>query len=195
MGEMKQKTPFIIYSESTPNPGVMKFVSNKNLTTQSKEVSNINETTGWPLLKNIFSFPFVNEIFISNNYISIKKHANVEWDYITNQIRIFIQEELNNNVKVCEIDYAEIPAESNKNMKSEFHIKVEQIINANIKPNIQMDGGDIELVSCEDGIIKVFLKGACSGCPSSQMTLKNGIETLLKEQFPNEINDVIAINT
>ena len=74
-------------------------------------------------------------------------------------------------------------------------IKIEEIINTQIKPNIQMDGGDIELVSCKNKIVKVFLKGACSGCPSSQMTLKSGIEVLLKEKFPDKINTVIAINT
>ena len=72
---------------------------------------------------------------------------------------------------------------------------LEKVINTSIKPNIQMDGGDIELVSCTNKIVKVFLKGACSGCPSSQMTLKQGIETLLKDKFPNEVSEVIAINT
>ena len=150
---------------------------------------------GWPLLKNIYAFPFVKEIFISTNYISIKKIKNVEWSDITNQIRIFIQDQLNNNTKVCDEKYIEKNTNLKKTKKSNFHKEIEKIINENIKPNIQMDGGDIELISCTNGIIKVFLKGACSGCPSSQMTLKNGIEFLLKEKFPKKINEVIAINT
>tara|TARA_B100001250_G_C19598442_1_gene699501 strand:- start:249 stop:827 length:579 start_codon:yes stop_codon:yes gene_type:complete len=192
---MSQETPFIIYAESTPNPTVMKFVSNKLLTTTSKEALSVDETSSWPLLKKIFSFPFVQEIFISNNYISIKKHEVVKWDAITNQVRIFIQEQLNNGVEIFDLKEIRKNDSSKKNTKSEFEKEVENIININIKPNIQMDGGDIELVSCKNKIVKVFLKGACSGCPSSQMTLKSGIEVLLKEAFPNQINEVIAINS
>jgi|TARA_Y100000994_G_scaffold159072_1_gene130397 Fe-S cluster biogenesis protein NfuA len=192
---MISKTPFVIYSESTPNPSVMKFVANKNLTNNSKEARNIEETKGWPLLESIFSLPFVKEIFISNNYISIKKHDTVEWMEITNHIRIFIQEKLNNNTQVCKERYINTVKSNTKKNKSNFYIEVENIINTSIKANIQMDGGDIELISCDDGIIKVFLKGACSGCPSSQITLKNGIETLLKDTFPDKIKEVVAINS
>ena len=192
---MADKMPFIIYAESTPNPAVMKFVANKVLTEISKEATNIQDTIGWPLLEKIFQFPFIEEIFISKNYISIKKHNHIEWSHITNQIRIFIQEELNSNVKVCTEDPVKQTLANHKKKKSEIEIEIEEVINTNIKPNIQMDGGDIELVSCENKIVKVFLKGACSGCPSSQMTLKQGIETMLKEKFPNEVSEVVAINT
>ena len=192
---MDIKTPFIIYSESTPNPAVMKFVSNKILTETSKEITNPSETKDWPLLEKIFQFPFVEEIFISNNYISIKKNPNVEWSHIANQIRIFIQDALNSNVEICINHKLTQQSANKKEDQSEIELEIEQVINAHIKPNIQMDGGDIELVSCENKIVKVFLKGACSGCPSSQMTLKHGIETMLKEKFPNQVSEVVAINT
>ena len=192
---MSDKIPFIIYAESTPNPSVMKFVSNKILTEITKEITNIQEASGWPLLQQIFEFPFVKEIFISNNYISIKKHDTAEWTHITNQIRIFIQDKLNSDILICENKQLEKESVNIKKNKSKLEIQIEDVINTNIKPNIQMDGGDIELVSCVNKTVKVFLKGACSGCPSSQMTLKHGIETLLKERFPNKINEVIAINT
>ena len=84
---------------------------------------------------------------------------------------------------------------NNKLKKSKLMLEIEEVITLNIRPNIQMDGGDIELVSFENGIVKLFLKGACSGCPSSQMTLKNGIEVLLKDKFSDKIKEVIAINT
>lgn len=192
---MTTKTPFIIYAESTPNPEVMKFVSNKILTSESKECLTINEAEGWPLLQNIFQFPFVKEIFIASNYISIKKHLTVEWFDISNQVRIFIQDQLNNDVAINLV--ADIQEIKNKEVdkKSALTLEIEKILETSIRPSIQMDGGDIELVSCKNGIIKVFLKGACSGCPSSQMTLKNGIEVLLKEKFPKKIKEVIAINT
>jgi len=192
---MSEKIPFIIYAESTPNPSVMKFVSNKILTETTKEITNIQEASGWPLLQQIFEFPFVKEIFISNNYISIKKHDTAEWTHITNQIRIFFQDKLNSNIPICENKQLEKESVNTKKNKSKLERQIEDVINTNIKPNIQMDGGDIELVSCVNKTVKVFLKGACSGCPSSQMTLKHGIETLLKEKFPNKINEVIAINT
>ena len=191
---MKPKTPFIIYAESTPNPAVMKFVSNKILTSNSKEFFSINETSGWPLLNALFSFPFVQEIFISSNYISIKKIESVEWSDVSNQIRIFIQGKLNNGLNICDV-HVRKKSPQNKIKKTKLINDIEEVLNTSIRPSIQMDGGDIELVSCENGILKLFLKGACSGCPSSQMTLKNGIEVLLKEQFPNKINTVIAINT
>ena len=192
---MNKQIPYIIYSESTPNPAVMKFVSNKILTEKSIEITNPKDTNDWPLLEKIFQFPFVQEIFISNNYISIKKSPNVEWSHISNQIRIFIQDALNSDIKICSNKQAMLSSANKKENLTTIEIKIEEIINTQIKPNIQMDGGDIELVSCKNKIVKVFLKGACSGCPSSQMTLKQGIETLLKEKFPNHVDEVIAINT
>ena len=192
---MEDKMPFIIYAESTPNPDVMKFVSNKILAEESKECLNKQDSEDWPLLHNIFQFPFVKEVFISSNYISIKKNSSIDWLDISNQVRIFIQEQLNTGVKICVSNIIKTDLKKSPIIKSKFALGVEDIIQTHIRPNIQMDGGDIELVSCKDGIIKVFLKGACSGCPSSQMTLKNGIEVLLKEKFPGKIKEVIAINT
>ena len=188
------KTPYIIYSESTPNPAVMKFVSNKLLASEAKEYLDINATEKSTLMRKLFTFPFVKEIFISNNYISVKKHDTVNWMDITNQLRILIQESLNNDI----IIYTKNKAKKNKNKsmpkKSKIMIQIEQILDQHIRPGIQMDGGDIELFSFNNGVLKVFLKGACSGCPSSQMTLKNGIETLLKDKLPEQITEVVAIN-
>jgi len=189
---LEQKLPFIIYSESTPNPSVVKFVSNKLLSKHTKECLNSSDANGWPLLEKLFLFPFVSEIFINTNYISIKKHKTIEWEEITNQIRLFIQTELNNNTEVCIIDIEKKIKKFPK--KNKIALEIEDVINEYIKPSIEMDGGDIELVSFNEGVVKVFLKGACSGCPSSQITLKNGIEVLLKEKFPNKIEEVIAIN-
>lgn len=188
---MEKKTPFIIYSESTPNPSVMKFVANQILTKRSQEYLNMKDTSEGTLLRKLFSFPFVTEIFISTNYISIRKHDSIDWMDVTNQIRIFIQEELNNQIPIDTGYNKEINV---KQKKTKLILEIEKVIDDNIRTNIQMDGGDIELISCEDGVLKLLLKGACSGCPSSQMTLKNGIEDLLKQEFPNRIQQVIAIN-
>ena len=97
---MSTKTPYIIYSESTPNPDVMKFVSNKTLTDKSIEYLKIEDTESNTLIRKIFSLPFIKEIFISKNYLSVKKHKNIDWIDVTNQLRILIQESLNKGVIV-----------------------------------------------------------------------------------------------
>tara|TARA_B100001287_G_scaffold263947_1_gene255318 strand:+ start:1671 stop:2246 length:576 start_codon:yes stop_codon:yes gene_type:complete len=190
---MSTKTPYIIYSESTPNPDVMKFVSNKTLTDESIEYLKIEDTESNTLIRKIFSLPFIKEIFISKNYLSVKKHKNIDWIDVTNQLRILIQESLNKGVIVLsqkKIIKAKKPAKSNSKLLK----RIDEILDVFIRPGIHMDGGDIELIECTGGVLKVFLKGACSGCPSSQMTLKNGIETILKDKMPNEVKEVLAIN-
>ena len=142
---MLKKSPYIIYSESTPNPSVMKFVSNKMLASESKEYLHINETGQSTLMRKLFTFPFVKEIFISNNYISIKKHKTVEWMDITNQLRILIQESLNNDIIIYSINHAEKRKKKSNNTKSKIISQIEQILDQYIRPGIQMDGGDIEL--------------------------------------------------
>ena len=188
---LSDKYPYSIYSESTPNPLVMKFVSNKLLADHTKECKSIKDTGANTLLRKLFSFPFIQEIFISKNYISIKKHSSIEWHDVTNQLRMFIQDELNNNIKI----YTP-PIEKVKFTKNDSKIiqEINTIIEKEIRPNIQMDGGDIEIVSLDKGVLKVILKGACSGCPSSQITLKDGIMRLLKEKCPRQISEVIALN-
>jgi len=190
---MSTKTPYIIYSESTPNPDVVKFVSNKTLTNESIEYLKIEDTENNTLIRKIFSLPFIKEIFISRNYLSVKKHKNIDWIEVTNQLRILIQESLNKGVVIVsqkEKIKAKKPTKSNSILLK----RIDEILDEFIRPGIHMDGGDIELIECKGGVLKVFLKGACSGCPSSQMTLKNGIETILKDKIPNEVKEVIAIN-
>ena len=183
--------PYAIYSESTPNPLVMKFVANKILSDHTKECKSINDTASNTLLRKLFSFPFIQEVFISQNYISIKKHTSIEWGDVTNQLRMFIQQELNNNTKILAPNIKKLKT-TNKNSK--LIEKINKTFETDIRPNIQMDGGDIEIISLEKKILKVFLKGACSGCPSSQITLKEGIQKLLQEKYPKQISEVIALN-
>ena len=190
---MGTTSPYIIYSESTPNPDVMKFVSNKILTDKSIEYLKIEDTENNTLIRKIFSLPFIREIFISKNYISVKKHNNIDWIDVTNQLRILIQESLNKGIIIIG-QKKKIKVKKTKKSNSILLKKIDEILDKFIRPGIHMDGGDIELIECTGGVLKVFLKGACSGCPSSQMTLKNGIETILKDKMPNEVKEVIAIN-
>jgi Fe-S cluster biogenesis protein NfuA len=192
-----------VYAEVTPNPAVMKFGTNKALTQTDVEFKNIEEASkSSPLAQAIFNFPFVKEVFISDNYISITKYAMLEWNEVFAEVRSFIREYLLEGKTIIK----ELPNEVSSNKSEEKiipKIKLEgipaqivDILDEYIKPAVAGDGGNIAFRSYDEQnkIVSVILQGACSGCPSSTATLKNGIETLLKEMLPNQINEVIAIN-
>ena len=198
----KKKQPITIYAETTPNPAVLKFVSNKLLTKTALECKNIDETAAAPIARELFKSPFVKEIFIDENYISITKFAVTEWDEITLELRTFIKEYLENgNVAIDEA--AIVKTESHQKQQEGYFDKLDttsqQIINIieeYVKPAVQSDGGNIvfESFDATEKRVKVILQGACSGCPSSTFTLKNGIENMLKDMLKD--NDIIveAIN-
>jgi Fe-S cluster biogenesis protein NfuA len=192
-----------VYAEVTPNPAVMKFGTNKALTQTDVEFKNIEEASkSSPLAQAIFNFPFVKEVFISDNYISITKYAMLEWNEVFAEVRSFIREYLLEGKTIIK----ELPNEVSSNKTDEKIIpkvklegipaQIVDILDEYIKPAVAGDGGNIAFRSYDEQnkIVSVILQGACSGCPSSTATLKNGIETLLKEMLPNQINEVIAIN-
>ncbi|MES2812399.1 MAG: NifU family protein [Bacteroidota bacterium] len=200
--ESPKKAPITIYAESTPNPSVMKFVANKALTKSIIECKNIDETEASPLAKALFNFPFVKEIFIDENYVSVTKYAVSEWQEITNEIRTFIKEFLENgNIAVDEtkvaastsVEKQQIANFDNLDVTSQ---KIINIIEEYIKPAVAADGGNILFDSFdeEEKKVKVILQGACSGCPSSTFTLKNGIENMLKEMLHDQDIKVEALN-
>lgn len=200
--ETNKKTPISIYAENTPNPSVVKFVSNKLLTKTVLECKSIDDTTASPLAKELFNFPFIKEIFIDENYISITKYAVAEWEEITLEIRTFIKEFLENgNIAVDESLI--IKTDTHQKQQEEYFDKLDvtsqQIINIleeYIKPAVQSDGGNImfESYDATEKRVKVILQGACSGCPSSTFTLKNGIENMLKDMLKDNEIKVEAIN-
>ena len=191
-----------VYAEVTPNPAVMKFATNKRLTEIDVEYKNIEEASkSSPLAQAIFNFPFVKEVFISDNYISITKYDMIEWNEVFGEVRTFIREYLvEGKTIIKEIPTATKTAtEDNvvKNVPLEgVPAQIVDILDEYIKPAVAGDGGNIAFKSYDENnkIVSVILQGACSGCPSSTATLKNGIETLLKEMLPNQINEVVAIN-
>ena len=186
---------YSIYAESTPNPAVMKFVSNKILVAENMEILTMESAKQIPLATAIFNFPFVKGLFISGNFIAITKNAEVKWDDIAMQLRIFITDFLNKEgVTIKEI---KTEKEIEKKIEevfefSEMEQKIADILDEYIQPAVESDGGFISLKSFENGVVSVILKGACSGCPSSSLTLKQGIESLLKQRFPEQIKDVVA---
>ena len=188
---------YSLYAESTPNPDVMKFVANKMLVQENIEVLSINESKNYPIAKALFSFPFVKSVFLSSNYIAIRKSKDVEWENIAIQLRSFISEFLNNTDQKDEIilkrtEKKEEKDEVNKKKFNSEEEEISEIINQYIKPAVESDGGSITLESFKMGIVKLNLSGACSGCPSASLTLKQGIETLLKDKLGDKIKDVIA---
>ena len=197
---------YSIYAESTPNPEVMKFVSNRMLADKSLEFLNPSEAKKIPMIQKIFSLPFVESIFLSSNFISIKKTSNLEWGEIILELRNFItkilnEDDIQNYTENIEIEKEkklsnkeDINAEKKNITYSEIEQDIVGLLNEYIRPAVEGDGGAIEFDSFSDGIVKVILKGACSGCPSSTATLKNGIESLLKQKLGEGIKEVVAIN-
>jgi len=197
-----KKQPITVYAETTPNPSVLKFVCNKLLTKTALECKNIDETNASPLAKELFKFPFVKEVFIDENYISVTKFAITEWDEITLELRTFIKEYIENgNIVIDEtaIVKTEIHQKQQEAYFDTLDVTSQQIINIieeYVKPAVQSDGGNImfESFDPEEKRVKVVLQGACSGCPSSTFTLKNGIENMLKDMLKDEGIKVEAIN-
>ena len=187
---------YSIYAESTPNPAVMKFVSNRILVAENIEILTLEDAKQMPLATAIFNFPFIKGLFISGNFIAITKNADVKWDDIAMQLRIFITDFLNKEGVVVKelktIKEVEKKTEQATLNFSEMEQKIAAILDEYIRPAVESDGGFISLRSFENGVVSVVLKGACSGCPSSSLTLKQGIESLLKQRFPEQIKDVVA---
>ena len=189
--EKNIKNNISIYSESTPNPSVMKFVSNKILIDSNVEFNNIDEASEMKFAKELFKFPFVKSIYIDRNYVSITKYEISDWGEITAQLRSFIIDFLSKN----KLEYKK--SKPQKVSKSdEISEQIISILDEYIKPAVSSDGGNIVFDSYDpkEKIVKVILQGACSGCPSSTITLKNGIENILKEMMSNKVDSVEAIN-
>ena len=187
---------YSIYAESTPNPAVMKFVSNRILVSENLEILSPEDARQMPIASAIFNFPFVKGLFISGNFIAITKNASAKWDDIAMQLRVFITDFLNKEgLEIIEekmVKEAEQKIEKQVVNFSEMEKKIAAILEEYIRPAVESDGGFISLKSFKDGVVSVVLKGACSGCPSSSLTLKQGIEGLLTQRFPNQIEEVVA---
>lgn len=188
----EKNNPISIYSESTPNPGVLKFVSNKLIVDGSFEFNNIDEAQQMEFAKKLFELPYVKSLYISKNFVSITKYDIKEWDEITNELRNFIKNYLENN----EINFSKEKKEKKEISLDETSKQIVSILDEYIKPAVASDGGNIlfESYDSDRKIVKVILQGACSGCPSSTVTLKNGIENMLKEMLSDKVDSVVAIN-
>ncbi len=205
--ETTTQIPYIIYIEATPNPSSMKYVANKVLINEkgaSAEYKNISETLTAPIAKQLFQFPFIKTVFIAANFITITKTDAVNWDDISLELRIFLTDYLNNgNLIVTALPQQEVAVDNTFTEKTsistqhvaatnEIEAKIIEILDQYIRPAVESDGGLITFKNLINGVVTVQMRGACSGCPSSTLTLKAGIEALLKRLLPNDVTEVIS---
>ena len=196
----KRKEMYQIYSEMTPNPNVMKFVSTKLLMDGFIEVKSREKSVEVPLAKAIFDeFEFAKEVFISDNFVAVTKDNTVQWHEIMVAVRAFIAEYLQNGGKISNLEPQkhESPVENLINRDyTENEQKISDILNEYVAPAVEGDGGKISLLEYdeENKTAKMLLQGACSGCPSSTATLKGGIENILKQFVPELVEKVEAVN-
>lgn len=201
MTQTLKRPPVSVYAESTPNPFTMRFVSSRLLVQDGRllEFRSPQETTGIsPLGEHIFNLPFVTGLLISNNFISVTRNSSVTWDLVQLELREYIQEYLNTDGRVV---YENAPAQAlaDANERASSHAdaagpedeKIIRLLEEYVRPAVEGDGGHIAFRSYQDGLVTVSLRGSCSGCPSSMVTLKQGIENLLKMEVPG-VREVVA---
>jgi hypothetical protein len=197
--------PIVLYAESTPNPATMKFVANKMLIEDGATAQYLtaDATGGSPLAARLFRFPFVKAVFISANYVTVTKSDTLSWDDITLELREFIRDFLaKGNAAVTELPKQEVHTDSSFKStttvftehsapQSETEHKIVEVLEQYIRPAVEQDGGAITFSSYKDGIVTVQMRGSCNGCPSANVTLKGGIEALLKRMVPG-VHEVVA---
>ena len=195
--------PTMVYAEMTPNPATMKFVAdrvivNGEFAAEYGHWTDVKDTS--PLAEQLFTFPFVKSLFITGNFVTITKIEDIAWDYVTMEAREYIQNFLRSNQwAVIKEPERKVEANEEKVIKAEHNIpaneiefKIVELLDEYVKPAVENDGGAIHFKSFEDGKVHLYLRGSCSGCPSSRMTLKGGIETLLKQHLP-QVEEVVAV--
>lgn len=199
--------PFMIYAEETPNPASMKFVANKTLMPQgaTAQYSSVAEAKGSPLALKLFEFPFVRQVFITANYLTVTRAEFVSWDDVLIETRGFITSFLNTkgNVAVVDVPTKNLATDTSFKEtttvftehaapKNQTEAKIIEVLEQYIRPAVEQDGGMIVFKELNDGVVTVKMKGACSGCPSSTLTLKAGIEGLLKRLLPDDVKEVVS---
>ena len=190
-----QKEAISVYAESTPNPAVMKFVCSKRIVGEVYEAKNIDEAINSPLATELFHKPYVKEVFMDENFISITKYEIAEWEEIVQDLRQYLRDYIADN-KVVVTGNASLKESVPQIVQEGTALEIIQIIDQHIKPAVASDGGNIVFDSYDEKLksVQVILQGACSGCPSSTFTLKNGIEQLLRDMLPGKVETVTAIN-
>jgi len=181
-----------IYLESNPNPNSLKFVVNEMLVPEgmSFDFPDAEGTDIAPLAKELFEYPFVDRVFYMSNFVTVTKKEGVDWIEIQNTIKEHIKKFLESGKYIIEVNEPEVEAAGEE---TETIRKIKAILEEYIRPAVEQDGGAITYHSFNEGIVRVKLQGSCSGCPSSMVTLKAGIENLFKRMMPDEVQAVEAL--
>lgn len=183
-----------IYTEMTPNPETMKFVANK-LLYPGKSIDFPDEASAEPspLAKELFAFPFIRAVFIASNFVTLTKTPETQWDEVIPSIREFLKQYLEEGKAVVNEDLVKPKADTNIiNADDDDVVKrIKELLENYVKPAVEMDGGAISFKGYENGTVKLMMQGSCSGCPSSMITLKAGIEGMMKRMIP-EVQEVVA---
>jgi Fe-S cluster biogenesis protein NfuA len=185
-----------IYTEMTPNPETMKFVANKLLYPgKSIDFPDQDSASPSPLASELFSFPFVKSVFIASNFVTLTKTPDTDWEDVKPSIRQFLKEYLEEGKVVINEDEVATVAQPGSNIvlseDGDVVKRIKELLENYVKPAVEMDGGAIQFKKFDEGVVTLMLQGSCSGCPSSMITLKAGIEGMMKRMIP-EVTEVVA---
>jgi len=193
------KSPVLLYTEQTPNPESLKFVTNRMLYRGTADFREVDLATEWsPLAVALFEFPYVKGVYISNNFVTVSKEMNYEWPDIMLKLKDFIKNYIEDGGELVKEGFAEHTSKIEADRagvaytgdEAELVQKIKELIDTYVKPAVEMDGGNIEFKHYENGKVFVIMQGSCSGCPSSTITLKAGIEGMLKRMIP-QVEEVV----
>jgi Fe-S cluster biogenesis protein NfuA len=183
-----------IYTEMTPNPETMKFVANK-LLYPGKSIDFPDESTAAPspLAKELFAFPFIRSVFIASNFVTLSKTPETDWDDVIPTVREFLKEYLEEGKPVINEDQIVVKKDTNTVSADDTDVvaRIKELLENYVRPAVEMDGGAISFKGYDNGTVKLMMQGSCSGCPSSMITLKAGIEGMMKRMIP-EVKEVVA---
>ena len=195
------QSPVMLYTEQTPNPESLKFVTNKMIYKGTADFRERELADIWsPLAQSLFDFPYVKGVYVCNNFVTVTKEFNFSWEDIMLKLKEYIKDYISEDKEVIKQGFAEEiqRLEDEKGVgyqytgeEVELVKKIKDLIDTYVKPAVEMDGGNIEFKSFDTGVVTVVLQGSCSGCPSSTVTLKAGIEGMLKRMVP-EVTEVVS---
>lgn len=201
MENIVTKSPVMLYTEQTPNPESLKFVTNRMLYRGTADFREEGLALEWsPLAAELFAFPYVKGVYICNNFVTVTKEFNYAWEDIMLKLKDFIKQYVEAGKEILKdgFEAAMSKLEEERGASYEYNEdeaetvqKIKDLVDTYVKPAVEMDGGNIEFKHYREGIVTVILQGSCSGCPSSTVTLKAGIEGMLKRMVP-EVKEVVA---
>ncbi len=194
----KTKSPVMLYTEQTPNPESLKFVTNRMLYEGTADFQESEVAEEWsPLAKELFDLPYVKGVYICNNFVTVTKEPNFNWEdlmlNLKNQIKSYVEEEkpiVNEGYEEVKKKW-EMENEEFSGDDADIVVKIKDMLKTYVQPAVEMDGGNIEFKGFENGVVTLVMQGACSGCPASSVTLKSGIEGMLKRMVP-QVKEVVA---